>query len=558
LAAPNGQALGFSAYGIQWIQSTWAGILTMGDPNPWLASNLYMVYSIFIIAFSVYVALRVLSVSRLLAVIAAIAMTSLRGVFAWAGWPFLQNYAGLFLFTALALRVLSADRQSVSILPNGLSRAPDQAKRTYSIILLLFTIAVSATGDNYYMWFGLFVLTFAFGVTLIRSRMRLDQGPKQMLLLLISQAMVIFVAMIPIVLSRLLSGLPIREDSLSDRRAFAALANGGEIPGLFLLENNTFLMTLFRQIPSIGGFLDEYDSSSLVISEDYRGGAAPALLLILLGVILVMRVRSSNNFKIFEQPSSLPLKLALVLLAFSIFLYVRGGGGLLISFIFPFLRAFDRSIVLVSFLSIVSLALIATNGNLFSKRLRVAALLSLSLVAADNLSGIQEREQTLARVDNGYFLTSSLSDIESLAASADNSFDSDCAVLVLPVTTYPVDFSSSVVSYATYETIKPGLVNSRVSWTSGALPGTPGSHPNARFRELFLARDYGRLQSESEQEGVCGLVIFSGLQDAMARANPAQFDSSEVLRGSFIQKYPDVCFEEKETGLVLLCDKGDY
>ena len=174
----------------------------------------------------------------------------------------------------------------------------------------------------------------------------------------------------------------------------------------------------------------------------------------------------------------------------------------------------------------------------------------------DNFSGIQLRGQDLGRADFGDFTGASLPDIEALVEEADKSFAEGCSVLVLPVTTYPVDFPATIVSYLTYETLKPGLVSSDLSWTSGAIPDTPGSHPNARFRELFLARDYERLQSESKDAGSCGVVMFSGLQDAIAKANPSGFDDSSTIRDRFSIGYPDICFEEEETGIVLMCDKA--
>lgn len=555
LGAPNGQALGFSAYGAQWMQSSWAAALSLGNQNPWLASNLYMIYSIFIIVFSVYVAMRLMGVTMLPAAAAAAALGSLRGIFAWAGFPFLQNYAGLFLFTAMAIRLIISDKNHISLLPEGFRHSPKWVSRILSVSLVGFAMAVSATGDNYYMWFGLIVLGFSFIVSMVKSGFRLDKRSRVIFWVGTSQAFVIFVALAPIVFSRIFSGLPLREASLSDRRPFAALATGGEITGLLLPENNTFLMTLLREITVVNNFILEYESSSIILSEDYKAGSAPMLLVGVLLTIFYFHFKERKDFKVLMDHKRFTLKIVLVFLAFSIFLYVRGGGGLIISFIFPFLRGFDRAIVLVSFLSVLAIAIIASRKFEFTTKVQSTALLALLIIVLDNFSGIQLRDQDLARTDLGDFKGASISDIEALTEQAERSFAEECSVLVLPVTTYPVDFPATIVSYLTYETLKPGLVTSDISWTSGAIPDTPGSHPNARFRELFLARDYERLQIESKELGSCGVVMFSGLQDAIAQANPAEFDASKIVRDRFSIRYPDICFEEKETGIVLMCNQ---
>lgn len=548
LGAPSGQRLGFSAFGIQWFQSYFAGALTFGEPNPWLAANRYMIYSIFVIAIAAFLASRLVGINRIASVAIGGSMGLLRGIFAWAGWPFLQNYAGLLLITAIAISLMSG-RTLSSLLPAQLGSQRSTA--AYSWLLVIFAACLTATGDNYYIWFGLMVL----GLSLVLSfftKARSLQTLKSFMILISIQTFIIFLEIAPIASSRVLSGLPLMEPSTGDRRAFAALANGGELPAAFMPEQESFSMGLLKNFTPFGAFINEYQMSSIIISKDSRAGIATILVIVILGLFFFQRFLNKQG-RVFVAENSKIFTSTIIALVLSFLLFVRGGLGLLISFFFPFLRGYDRAVILISFCALLVLGLISS-GQLTQKRFyKALGALGLILVLLDNISGIKPRVQNLQNEDNGYFISAKPEVIENLVDSARKNFKKDCSILVTPVNTYPVDFEAVIVSYLTYETIKPGLVQPGPAWTAGSIPGTPGANFNQRFRELFLAKDYKLLLNESQNAGVCGAVSFGGLQDALNSASPGVFDSSKTIEEALSTRFTRVCFTDSETGIKLFC-----
>ena len=561
LSAPEGQRLGYSAFGIQWIQSSFAGALAGGSQNPWLAMNLYMLFAIFSIVLISFLGSRLLGLGLLPSTLIAGAMAFAKGgAFGWVEWPFLQHYSGLILsvvITILFARGLTLFELSKSNL--GLS---SRAARSFSWIILVLLFFLLITGDNYYMWFSLIITSFVVISQFFLRRPNFNIKGLYSLALL--QILSLIVTIGPIALTRVLSGLGISESSTGDRRAFAALANGGELPSLFLNGERSLSTTSLRNIGVFENFLNEYNSSSLVVTEGSRAGISLGILLVILAGFFVFRrflarENASLDSKSLDLGHDLIATLAFLVLA--VLLYLRGGLGLAIAFGFPYLRGFDRIVIVITFLALISLGLIATRGLpgwSGWKSLATVAIVATLIDGASNSPPVNTDESSR---DNGTYFVAGQSVISDMVASAGlierELGKASCNFLVLPVTSYPVDFSAGVVSYDTYETIKPALsLENSVAWTSGAIPGTPGSHINQRYRELFHAKDYERLYSESRENGACGIVVFGSLQTAMHVATDGFFDhEDEVLRQMQVN-YPDICFRDDETRITLLC-KGN-
>jgi hypothetical protein len=308
----------------------------------------------------------------------------------------------------------------------------------------------------------------------------------------------------------------------------------------------------------MSGFLDEYNSSAIVITESSRGGLGPGILLLTLLLFVVWRRLQYNKFGSITQNSNLDpyLVVTLATLAFVALTFMRGGLGLALSFVFPYLRGFDRLIILITFLTLVALGIVASRGLTGWSGWQKIATIGLILVLIDHASGAREVRADVESRDNGVFTVAGQDVIERLVFEANRVQEQvgECHFLTIPVTSYPVDFSAGVVSYLTYETIKPALSsNNQVGWTAGSIPGTPDSNTNERYRELFLAKDYSRLISESESNGSCGVVVFGSLQTAMHAATSGLYDSKEEVLIRMAERYPKTCFEDAATGITLMC-----
>jgi hypothetical protein len=272
----------------------------------------------------------------------------------------------------------------------------------------------------------------------------------------------------------------------------------------------------------------------------------------MLGIFFFRRYQEKTKSR-YEVTDSKALLSAILAFVLAVLLFVRGGLGLAISFVFPFLRGYDRAVVLVTFSALLVLGLIASGKLTRKNSYRVGATAVLILMIFENASGVAPRVQNLANQDNGYFYAAGVSTIDDLVKSAGNNLGDKCSVLTLPVNTYPVDFPAGIVSWLTYESLKPGLIESKIKWTAGAIPGTPGSDVNSRFRELYVAKDYAQLLIESKSAGACGVVVFGGLQNAMNLATVGTFDRSEIIEGEVMKQFGKICFSDDQTGIKLFC-----
>lgn len=559
LAAPNGQNWLSTAYGSEWIQVTFASMLGDNANGPWLAINNYLLFSIVLVTMGTYFAARLLRVDPAWAMVVAAGAGLLRGPFAWAGWPSLQNYAGLILFSALVALVLNGAKLT-DLLQQRAPHMSARRRQGISIVVLSLIFFVSALNANYYMWFAVILAASAALFVVFKSR---DWTKARRLLALAGgQCVVILIALLPIVSTRLLNHKSLQEVSTGDRRAFAALANGGEVPSIFMTPNGSLSDGFFRLITPIRAFLDEYQSSSFITSSDSRGGfplLALAAIFVAASFVLIASKKASVTFQSIHPllPSTL-----LVLVLF-VLMYLRGALGLLVAFVLPSLRGFDRVIPLVSVTALMVLGFLASQRNF--KWLRIVGSLALVLSLVDYSSAIRPYQQianlngeanTSEVTANGFeFKSSSQGEIERIVDAAERQMGSGCNVLVLPVNTYPVDFPSGIVSYLTYDTVKPGLVPSSLNWTSGSVPDTLGAEASTTFRNLYLNKDYELLARAGRSDNFCGILVFGSLQDAMNSANPEQFDNSVVVIRQLVAAEYRVCSEEPGSELTLLCPK---
>lgn len=532
LAAPTGQTWANTAYGAEWMQTAFAAWLASSFDGPWAASQVYLYFSYFLVIFCAYIGARLLQIPRSIAALVGLATAPIRGPFSWEDWPFLQNYAGLILITVVAIRFAAGAKIS-ELLPIDPRTSSEKAQKSRGVVLICAVMLVLATGGNYYMWFGLF-LCLLLGLALL-CRKALWARAKRVGLLIIGQAVVISFELLPIVYSRLSTGLQLSESSTGDRRAFAALVNGAEIPALFLPNNLNPSMDLLKLLPNFKAFIDEYNTSSLIFYSEPRGGIIVAAAFVSLCFWWLGFMRKNHAFKQQNKLSPNLIATTLILLI-SIGMFIRGGLGLAISFAVPFLRAFDRMSALVIFLSAVTVALFTLSSNNNKKYLRIAFVVALGISVIDMNAGITKYNQVgwsenrQIVVGSSTLVSASPDSISNLNKSASSNFGHDCAVLVLPATTYPIDFETGIPSSLTYETIKPGLVaGSHVRWSSGAVPDTQKNWVFDALRRSYLNKEYATLIADAKSLGMCGVAVFESLQDVISSATAGKYDSSDTL-----------------------------
>ena len=557
LAAPGGQNWLSTAYGSEWMQVSFASALASSEAGPWLAINIYLLFSVMLVTVSTFFASRFLGVKILPAILVALTAGLLRGPFAWAGWPTLQNYAGLILFSAIVVKVLQGYP-----LGNLNGRSPaDTATKNQKLIsggILAATFLVSSLNANYYMWFA-GILAFASCVAVILTT-RNWLVVKRLLVLAGGQLLVITIALLPIVATRILNHRTLQEISTGDRRAFAALANGGEIPSLFMSAQSSISDAILRLIPPVRAFLDEYQSSPFITDARPRGGLALSLLVLVLALWYVSTLRRKEaQFRPFASNETIPA--ALLVMVLFVLMYIRGALGLVVAFVVPSLRGFDRVIPLVSIMALMILGLVASQVSLkILKRVSGAALVlcmldySSAVVPFDQPTSRGVNTSTTEILANGYeYKSASLGEITRITQLAESKMGSNCAVLVLPVNTYPVDFPSGVVSYLTYDTLKPALIKANLRWSSGAVPDTIGDQESTNLRNLYLNREYSLLSKAGQTNGFCGALVFGSLQNAMSSTNPEAFDTLDTVVNAFISNGYSVCGKEENSNLTLLC-----
>lgn len=557
LGWPGGQYLNSTAYGAEWMQASLAALFGSSDNGPWLASNIYLFVSIFLISFCAYFASRLLGISVLPSLIVATTMGVLRSPFAWAGWPILQNYSALLLITAIVIRLAAAAKfeDLVTWLPDG---SDARLKRSSGIGLVIVALGLTASVANYYMWFAVLLIATLVIIKLFRR----DTWPtaKRLAIVGAGQLAIIAIALAPIVFTRFMSGKSIQETSTGDRRAFAALVNGGDFPSLFISEPNTFSRLIAEKIPPLAAFLSEYQGSFYIVDPSYRGGLA-VLFASLAGLLAIMG--AFNRTDAFTRMSNMTPTLKATYLVFGIFvlMYLRGTLGLAFAFVLPFLRAFDRAIPLVTFLALVILGLYAS--RLRGKALRSAFTLALCISLLDYASGISAYNQEdpsngsvsqKDKLDPALdYVSADYKSVVEMVQTVESQVAPGCSVLVLPVTTYPVDFESGLTSYLTYDTVKPALVPSGLKWSSGIIPDTLGSSKSSEYRDMFLKKEYLELAKVAKSDGACATVIFGSLQNALAKSRPDLFDSEDKLGSTVTRVFGNRCSFEPQALLTTYC-----
>lgn len=587
LGAPSTQKLYLSAYGAEWFQAFLISLLPRGEDGPWLQFNLYFFLSFFLVGVCSFVAFRWIGISAKVSFVLSISFSLYPSHYASYSSVFLANFAGLPLIVALAYRIIS-DRQ---ISPENLRSRLRKYVGKYSgvfgdSLIILIIMLVNCTTGNYYMWFSAQLLLLLSGIYAFFN----FRGHKWRKLLTVSivQFFFIGVLLLPIIFSKLVNGMGISENATSDRRSFAAYANGGDPFSLFLPLRNSLVETFARYIPGMDQFLTEYYSSPVTLGTTYvffQSGLvfliATALLFLLSRNILSSKSlgakKLARNLNLCSENDLFNL---FVIFGATIFLFSRGGFGTLFSFAFPFIRVYSRAAFFCYFTALAIVGMyfqkkITRNSphgmtnSLISSLIFTFVLLepisAIPKVASLDLNApitrtIQALERNSAGLEGSIglnFKSLSINGNKALVEKAEEYLPEKCIVAIFPLTQYPVDFNIGVTSYYAYETLKPALSNSTLRWTSGQIVNEKLNPSFSRAYDEYLKR---RVETTIEALGgpqVCGVVVFKSLVEVIDKSTQGfKFDifpsNLEIEAALDIARF-ESCYADVSAEVELFC-----
>lgn len=574
LGAPSGQQIGLSAYGVEWIQMWLTAHMAPSTNGPWLAIARYWQLTYLLSGVTAYLALRWIFISRFAAVLGAIAFTLIPIHEVTYDACDLATIQVLPLVLALAFRLVGGSSLA-ELVPSSWGLSTRWRRRAGLIVVVLCTL-FAVTGGNYYMLFNLFILGSA--AVVMMARRRWWRRARRLAVTAGCALVPLVLAYSPVVLGRLAAGLGLSEEATSDRRAFAAYANGGDPFALFLPYRGGFLMSTLRSVPVIDKFFREYDTAAIT-GEIYAVFIGGSVILTALIVVAIICVGGGRRVDLFRRISPTPalVKAAIAVGSLTVLWYGRGAFGTFLGFLLPQVRGYARAATLVAFCAVALLGLVATFRDYFGRAIRWLAIGFLCLAVIESISGsfrmpqvdpnavgidspITPREVANPIVGFGINVTTpGPLGTKRLVAAAEQKLAPGCTVLVLPLTSFPVDFATGVVSYRSYDTLKPGLMNSDLGWTSGGFTGTP----NNLFVDTWIAPyrqgGYAPMLAAADAAGYCGAVFFPSLHDSFYRAGP--LNGSEYVKpasdvqGSLVAHYGRACYVEPEAGVELYCRK---
>ena len=573
LGGPSGQQLNLTAYGFEWVQSWIVSLFASASSGPWLAMNRFVLFTFFATGFFAYISFRWLEVNRFAASLCALS-------FSWIPdhQPYsvgLANMSAFVLTIAIIWKIASGTPILELFNFHFVKNWSEVSKRNWNLLLLLAIGLFQLTAATYYLLLG----TLLAGSVIVYLAFTPGNMKriKNLSFFIIVQLFVTLICLAPIVISRILAGLPFSEASTGDRRPFAAYANGGDLFALFSPFNaNSLYSRIASHLPRVGSFYNEYWSSPLTTGSEYIVHSGGILFIVLLFVFLLYffsRERSRNSRKFKEMLEKLNLKMLLAIFFLTLGWYLRGGFGTVFSFLFPYVRGYARYSVFLTFCGLAILGVLAT--KLSNTKLKILFSLFLIVVLVDNSSAIlkihQESTESMVRtvglnelagastLARGIsFRSLGIYGAQQLDSTASKKLRAGCTVLELPLVTYPVDFAIGITSFYAYEIIKPGLEASNLKWSAGGIP----TSPNNRFTDQWLSQyergNYQGFFSAISNGQYCGIAMFRGIQQAFYEAgieNGSNYGPSDVLTQQLIQNFGTPCYSDIVSAVDLYCIK---
>lgn len=564
-----GQQYYLSAYGFEWIQSTFVSLFAGPGQGPWLAMNRFLIYSFFATGVVGYVAFRLLEINRLYSTLGAVAFSLI---------PDHQPFSvGLANMSVLPLSIviiwkISEGKSLEEVFPYVSKKVQSARVRKRLSIFILFVLALfELTAASYYILL-LLLLSSSLALFFLTSPRYLSRT-KNLSIFAITKVSVLIISLGPILFLRWHQNLGLAEPSTGDRRPFAAYANGGDLISLISpFSSRSYFSNLIDKISVFKNFYAEYGSSSITSGTEYIihpfGFVIIFLIVIFLGNYIYSNYRQQtdgNNSTNFPGSTT-----SVLLLCVSILWYVRGGLGTLTAFIFPYIRGYSRFNAIITFIALLTIGkmLIAS-----SPKKKILIYLSITIVLLDTVSSIPrivtDQKSTFQKVigrdeipgssattDNIPLNSLSYSQTEKLISFANKSLLKNCLVMELPIIKFPVDFSIGIPSYYSYELIKPGLTETNQVWSAGGIAGTPGNLSNELTGLSYSKSDLASVISLYESQKVCGVLVFSSIADAISVASSHlgfNYPNRSTISGVLTKSYGKPCYVDSAADVELYC-----
>ena len=571
LGGPLGQQYGLSAYGFEWIQSKFVSIFADYSSGPWLAMNRYILFSYILTGLLGYLSLRWIGISRAFSTFGSLAFNMIEIHQRFAIQELHMAMIGVIPIFLVLLIKISTGSTLLTLFRFPLK---PHAKRVCTFLLLTSMTLLIFTSAFYYDML-LIVLYFSVALFFVFHKSKRIYALRTALaggMLCIP----LLISYLPITLARLHNHLGISEPSTTDRRPFAAYANGGDFFSLFSPSSpNSLFYHAISKVDEVRRFFLEYWTSPINNNAEYSthpmGLAVPGLLVL---TLLIYFQNSKGSLVLPKIRRALPqLFSSFWLFILTFFWFLRGGIGTFFSFTFPFMRSYSRFSIFLIFLAIAMLALVASHPTQFGKLISVIAATSLVLVTLDNISSNSLISQEISnsmtkqvgvnelpgasKLATGFTIrTLGILGTDKLVRNANILLPAGCTVLELPLVSYPVDFGIGVVSYYGYEELKPGIEPGNVHWSGGGIPGTPNNAYQDRWLPSFQKGSYTNFLPSIKKSNYCGILMFRGLQDGFASAGPAAgsyYSSGEVLTSTLISIYGRPCYSDISSAVDLYC-----
>ena len=576
-----GQQYSMSAYGFEWVQSSFVSLFASAQAGPWLATNRFLIYTFFATAVCSFLALKYLKIPTLYCFFAAIAFSLIPD-----HQPYSVGLANMSVLPpALVVMWKLYGGASVTELFPWLTRRlqSERKKFTVSVLILLLLALFELTAATYYI-----LLLILFGLSLVAVLLFKPGNARiihNFLIFILTQVVALIICLGPILFNKLTSGLSFSEPSTGDRRPFAAYANGGDLTSLVSpFSERSFFYRILSHFKVFKNFYSEYTTSSMTTGTEYIIHPFGLLFLAfaLLVVILIIKHNYKPNLLPQNYKSKLPVqrklfsesqKIGLVFIGLALAWYFRGGLGTLTAFLFPYVRGYARFNAIVTFLALATLGTFIEKLN-HKKTILIMAIVFCVLVdttssiakifvnnqiALTKEIGKDEIPGSASAIKNLKFTSLGYDETTKLLKFTNNTLRKGCLVYELPMMHFPVDFSIGIPSYYSYELIKPGISGTSQIWSAGGIPCTPANGSFDALWPAYANSNLIALDSALKLEKACGVLIFRSIADDISVAGNSlgnHFPSSLSLIDNLTLQYGKPCYVDDNSRITLFCSSG--
>ena len=578
LGGVAGQQYSMSAYGFEWVQSSFVSLFASAQAGPWLAMNRFLIYTFFATAVCAFLSLKYLKIPTPYCFFAALAFSLIPD-----HQPYSVGLANMSVLPpALVLMWKLYSGATIKELFPWLDRwiQSERKKFTVSVAILILLALFELTAATYYI---LLLILFSLSlVAILLFKPGNSRKIRNFLIFIVTQVIALIICLGPILLNKLISGLSFSEPSTGDRRPFAAYANGGDLISLVSpFSERSLFYKILSHFKIFKNFYSEYTTSSITTGTEYIvhpfGLLIPAVAIFL--VIFIIKHNYKTKSPTLNHKSKLPIqkivfsedqKIGLVFISLALAWYFRGGLGTFTAFLFPYVRGYARFNAIITFLTLATFGTFIDKLN-YKKSISIMGIVffvvldtasSIPRISVNNQIalvkeiGKDEIPGSSSAIKNLKFTSLGYDQAIKLLNFTNTHLRKGCLVYELPMMHFPVDFSIGIPSYYSYELIKPGISGTSQNWSAGGIPGTPANGSFDRLWPAYANSNFIALENAFKSERACGILIFRSIADDIAIAGNSlgnHFPPSTALIENLTKEYGQPCYTDNNSQITLFC-----